>query len=163
MRYGHVQYPLRAQSNYKKWGNRSNLIIIVFIAIPSSSSTSSSLLSAPDLGRQINRNRCIKKETDNKTKTKLDKFPRGREKKREEERKRERNKRKSAASWRDKAASCGHSFSCFSARVKGKASEKPTTAKKGKVHREKWARNGTKNARNLSKHENRSQIGREWK
>lgn len=80
-----------------------------------------------NLGRQINRNRSIQKK-ERTTKQKQN-YTNSREKIKEK-------KKSKSASCRDKAASCGHSFSCFSVRVKGKATENYYT-KKGKVHGEK--------------------------
>lgn len=103
----------------------SNLIIIVFIAIVIIIVII--IIISPRIGAaNKSKSKHTKKRTDNKTKTKLHKFPRENKGK----------KKSKSASCRDKAASCGHSFSCFSVRVKGKATENYYT-KKGKVHGEK--------------------------
>lgn len=103
----------------------SNLIIIVFIAIVIVIVII--IIISPRIGA-ANKSKSKHTKKERTTKQKQN-YTNSREKIKEK-------KKSKSASCRDKAASCGHSFSCFSVRVKGKATENYYT-KKGKVHGEK--------------------------
>lgn len=109
----------------KKIRQPSNLIIIVFIAIVIIIVII--IIISPRIGA-ANKSKSKHTKKERTTKQKQN-YTNSREKIKEK-------KKSKSASCRDKAASCGHSFSCFSVRVKGKATENYYT-KKGKVHGEK--------------------------